>query len=69
MAMTNDEQVKCFGSTTQQLDETWNDKLSSDNIYLQAILSDVQEMILLGQDETARQCLNKVKYYISTKLK
>lgn len=69
MALTDEEQTKMFGATVKQLDEEWTEKLSSDRIYLQSMLSDVQEMILLKKDETARQVLNKAKYFISTKLK
>lgn len=69
MALNDQEQIKMFGSTTAQLDEEWSNKLSSDRIYLQSMLSDVQEMIVLNKDEAARQVLNKAKYFISTKIK
>lgn len=62
--MTTDEQIKCFGSTIESMDTEWSEKSSSDKMYIKCIMSDVQEMILNKQDELARQCLNKAKYFM-----
>ena len=41
-------------------------KLSGKNMVVVSLLSDVQELIALGQDEKSRQMLNLVKYIVST---
>jgi hypothetical protein len=63
MAMSNEAQEQMFGCTIDVMSREYEDSYSK-NMYIMSILSDAQE-VMKGSPETARQFINKAKYFIS----
>lgn len=66
---TKEEQIKVYGVTEEQLIEDIDYAISK-GIYIMGILSDAQYVLAHFEDkdlamETARQYMNKVKFYMS----
>ena len=67
MAYTLEDQIRTFGETVSQMRDAASHNLGDPvllNIYAVGILSDAQEMMLSGDISTARQFVNKAKYFI-----
>lgn len=61
--------LKCFGISEAELNECYGPKslnlrLSGDRMLAASIMSDVQELLLRGDLETARQYLNRAKWVL-----
>ena len=64
--MTKEEQIKMFGCETAAIDEAMNRYNGQETMMLaMSILSDAQHVMAHGDDETARQFINRAKYVIS----
>ena len=61
--MQNNE-IKMFGTTTAIV-EANIENASNINMRLMGMLSDVQELIAMGNTEKANQVINRVKYYFA----
>jgi len=64
MAQSEADQIKMFGQTTAQLDTDLEQAFSGTKMYIASILSDAQAVMEMGDTETARQFINKAKYYL-----
>jgi hypothetical protein len=65
--LMEDADKRMFGMTEAEVIKAYEDSAFEGigHIYIMGILSDVQECILRGELETARQYLNKAKFLIS----
>jgi len=61
--MQNNE-IEMFGTTTAIV-EANIENASNINMRLMGMLSDVQELIAMGNTEKANQVINRVKYYFA----
>ena len=66
--MTREEQIKCFGETIESMESILNRghffNVRDVQMYVMGIISDAQHMVEAGQYETARQFMNKAKWYL-----
>lgn len=63
--MSEDLERKMFGETVEEMKRA-KPGFYSDGLYAMSILSDVQEILVTtGDIETARQWINKAKFFIS----
>jgi hypothetical protein len=54
--------IEMFGCTEEQATEGFNRRFGPAEIYVASILSDAQEVLAMGNAETARQFMNKAKH-------
>ena len=65
--MTEDKHIKMYGCTHDDMVCMMNDPINfigGHGMLAMSILSDAQECIARGMDETARQYINRAKYVI-----
>jgi len=55
-------EIDIFGCTTEMLDTQFKRQYNI-NMYIAGLVSDAQELILMGKTEQAEQILNQVKHY------
>lgn len=68
--MTEEQQIATFGITISRMTNDFAESAVIGDIYdissySMAILSDAQEELSRGNDETARQYMNKAKYFMT----
>ena len=61
-------QIQMFGITTERMEQLFGD-FKNPQFIAMSILSDVQEMIERGDNEYARQSINRVKWLIDNKMR
>lgn len=66
--MTQEQQIKCYGQTIDALKEEraeMKERHTSTEMYVTCILSDAQHVMAMGDLETARQYMNKAKWFLN----
>lgn len=68
MALTKEQEIEMYGETVEEMRAaplfTRLDDPLDLTMYAMQIMSDAQEALARGQAETARQWINKAKYFI-----
>lgn len=66
--MNINQEIQCYGCTIeafkQSIEDTASFKVNGPGFIAISILSDVQEMMARGQNESARQAVNRVKWIL-----
>jgi hypothetical protein len=61
----NEREIKMFGYTKAQIDQFDAEALGHPMMRIMGLMSDAQEQMTMGNNESARQTLNVAKYLIS----